>query len=387
MGHERVSCLRPVWSDGVLLVSGLAPDRDQPPPAPIAAVDPDVKHPRVDEWSLGLEHQFGANWRVSATGVYRENKNFMGRVLPDARWEQITLNTTASTPISDCEGCSAWPGGTTTAYRWSNRDTSNNNLLITNPDGFQYRDLNGNLLGTMDANRNYKALMLTVDRRLANRWQGQVSYVRSEAKGTVNNASRSLFRSTSNFYETPTLGLVNADGVTTNDRPNEVKAFVGWEIPKIEVSLGGTYTLLSGTTYAPFQVYPSSQINYSATAYYLGFSSAGRQPLLEPRAPAARPTEHVVDLRLAKVFKVGFAQRSARRLRRHPRTSPTRARCSAVLSRVPDHFALHCRLRREPGTSEDVAFEAPSLIRDPRQVVLGARSELLEPSATSRPRA
>jgi hypothetical protein len=192
----------------------------------------------------------------------------MGRVLPDARWDPITLNTTASAPVPGCDGCSAWPGGTVTAYRWANRDSSNENLLITNPDGFQYRDSSGNVIGTMDAYRNYKALMLTVSRRLANRWQAQVSYVRSQAKGSVNNSSRSLFRSTSNFYETPTLALVNSDGVTTNDRPNEIKAFVVGRSRRSRSRSRATYTMLSGTTYAPFQVYSSSQINYSATAYY-----------------------------------------------------------------------------------------------------------------------
>ena len=66
---------------------------------PVATVDSNIKHPRVDEFSLGIEHQFGRDWRVSATGVYRENKNFIGNILPDARWEQISLATTASTPI------------------------------------------------------------------------------------------------------------------------------------------------------------------------------------------------------------------------------------------------------------------------------------------------
>jgi len=335
--------------------------------APIARVDDGVKHPRVDEWSVGLEHQLGANWRVSATGVYRENKNFMGRVLPDARWDPITLNTSASAPVPGCDGCSAFPGGTVTAYRWANRDSSNENLLITNPDGFQYRDSSGNVVGTMDAYRNYKALMLTVNRRLANRWQAQVSYVRSQAKGTVNNSSRSLFRSTTNFFETPTLALVNTDGVTTNDRPNELKAFVGWEIPKIEVSLGATYTMLSGTTYAPFQVYSSSQINYSAVAYYWAGSS-GRSPFVAPRGSRRLPTQNVVNLRLEKVFSVGGSHRLALfgdflNLFNAGTVTTRNGRTPSVSVLLPD------------GSGESVAvpFEGPQALLSPRQLMLGAR--------------
>jgi outer membrane receptor protein involved in Fe transport len=335
---------------------------------PIARVDPDVKHPRVDEYSLGLEHQFGANWRVSATGVYRENKNFMGRVLPDARWEQLTLNTTASTPIaSGCDGCSAWPGGPVTAYRWANIAASSDNLLITNPDGFQYRDPNGNVLGTMNAYRKYKAAMFTVGRRLANRWQAQLSYVYSKTEGTITNTSRSLFRSTSNFYETPTLGLVNADGIATNDRPHEVKVFGGWEIPKIEVLLNASYRYLSGRTYAPFQVYGSSAINYSATTYYWGGSS-GRSPFVDDRGSRRFPNESYLDLRIEKVFNIAGSHRLAvfgdflNILDK-----------GAVLNRNARTPSVSVLLPDGSGDTASVPFEGPTGIQAPRQIMLGAR--------------
>jgi hypothetical protein len=335
---------------------------------PLARVDDDIKHPRVDEWSLGFEHQFGANWRVSATGLMRDNKNFIGRVLPDARWEALALNTTASTPITgECDGCSAWPGGTVTSYRWTNRDTSADSLVITNPDGFQYRDLNGNVLGTMDAYRKYRALMLTVSRRFANRWQAQVSYVRSKSEGTVNNASRSLFRSTSTFYDTPTLALVNADGVSQFDRPHEIKAFAGYEIPKIDVSVNGTYRMLSGTTYAPFQVYSSSQINFSATAYFWGGSS-GRSPFVDERGSRRLPTQHVVDLRLEKVFNIGGSHRLALfgdflNLTNEGAVTNRNARTPSVSVLLPDGS----------GDTTSVPFEGPTAIQAPRQLMLGAR--------------
>ena len=335
---------------------------------PIARVDPDIKHPRVDEWSIGLEHQFGANWRVSATGIYRDNKNFQGRVLPDARWEAITLNTTASTPITtECDGCSAWPGGTVAAYRWTNRATTANNLLLTNTDGFQYRDLNGNVLGTMNAYRNYKALMLTVSRRFANRWQGQVSYVYSKNEGTVNNASRSLFRSTTTFYDTPTLALVNADGTPTNDIPHELKAFVGWEIPKIDLSVNATYRMLSGTTYAPFQVYGSSAINFSATAYYWGGSS-GRSPFVDTRGSRRLPSRSIIDLRLEKVFSIGGSHRLA--LFSDFLNVTNQGTVTARNGRVPSVSIL---IPDGSGDTAAVPFEGPTGIIAPRQIMLGAR--------------
>jgi hypothetical protein len=336
---------------------------------PIARVDDDIKHPRVDEFSLGLEHQFGANWRVAATGVYRENKNFIGQVLPDARWEQITLNTTASSPVEGCDGCSPWPGGTANAYRWSNRATSTENLLLTNPDGFQYRDLNGNVLGTVDASRTYQALMLNVSRRLANRWQAQLSYVLSKAEGTINNTSTASIGQggAARFYDTPTLALVNSDGRMTNDRTHELKVFAGYEIPKIEVSFNATYKLLSGRPYAAFQQYTATQINFSATAYYWA-SSAGRQPFTEPRGSRRLPSESTIDLRIEKIFNIGGTHRLALfgdflNITNEGTVIVRNARTPSVTVLVPDGS----------GDTAVVPFEGPTTLLTPRQLYLGAR--------------
>ncbi len=337
---------------------------------PVGRVADDIKHPRVDEWSVGLEHQFGKNWRASATGIYRENKNFIGNVLPDARWTPTSVTSTASPTVPDCPECSALPATTVTAYRWANRSTSGNNLLITNPDGFQYRDPSGNVLGTMNAYRKYKALMLTVGKRYADRWQAQVSYVYSKSEGTVNNSSEALF-GPSRFYETPTLALTNSDGRLTNDRPHEIKAFVGYDIPKVDISVNANYRMLSGATYTPFQRFGSSTINFSVTGYYFGFS-AGRQPFLEPRGSRRLPTDHVLDVRFEKVFNVAGSHRIA--LFADMLNITNEGTVIGRLSRVPSTtLPLPPGPDTPIGTTEAIAFEAPSAIRTPRQVILGAR--------------
>jgi hypothetical protein len=126
----------------------------------------------------------------------------------------------------------------------------------------------------MNAYRKYKALMFTLGRRYADRWQAQISYVYSKSEGTVNNTSEGLFNRSS-FYETPTLALTNSDGRLTNDRPHEVKAFIGYEIPKLDISVNAMFRSISGPTYTPFQRFSSTALNYSTTGYYYGFS-AGR---------------------------------------------------------------------------------------------------------------
>ena len=51
-------------------------------PAAVYGIDPDLKHPRVDETSLGFERALSNDVRLSVTGIYRDNKNIVGSVNP-----------------------------------------------------------------------------------------------------------------------------------------------------------------------------------------------------------------------------------------------------------------------------------------------------------------
>ena len=250
---------------------------------PVGRIDPDIKHPRVDEWSLGIERQFGQNWRFSATGVYRENKNFIGSVLPDARWTPTSVTSTASPTVDGCDDCSALPATTVTAYRWANRATSTGNLLITNPDGFQYLDPNGNVLGTMNAYRKYKALMFTLGRRYADRWQAQVSYVYSKSEGTVNNTSDGAVR------REQLLRDADARAHELGRRAHQRPAARDQGVPRLrdpeDRRLGERHVpVISGPTYTPFQRFSSSRSTgrrpptTSASAGRSAEPGAARQP-------------------------------------------------------------------------------------------------------------
>ncbi len=57
----------------------------------IYKMDPNIKHPRVDEWTAGFERALGKDIRLAVTGIYRENKNIVDAVLPDARFAPITF--------------------------------------------------------------------------------------------------------------------------------------------------------------------------------------------------------------------------------------------------------------------------------------------------------
>jgi len=320
---------------------------------PAASIDPNIKHPRVDEFSAGLERAIGQDVRFGVTGIWRENKNFIGNVLPQARWQLVT-GTSASTPD--------FPAHPLNYYRWTNRSASQGTLLVTNPDGFQYLDASGNVLGTLDAHRSYKALMFVLTKNYSHRWRGNLSYVYSRSRGTIDNRSESTY-GPSRFYETPTLALVNADGRSANDRPNELKLMLGVQVPKVEIAVNGYFRSISGATYTPYQQLTSSQTGFSS---YYG-STAGRRPFLEPLGSRRLPTENILDLRFEKIFAIGA---SKNRIAVYVDTTNlfNKSLVTDVLRRVPS-----TAVATAPGETATVLFASPAAVIAPRQTILGAR--------------
>jgi hypothetical protein len=327
-------------------------------PATLYKVDPNTKHPRVDEFAAGLERALGHDFRIVVTGILRDNKNFVGSVAPSARWTPFTVTSTAATTL---------PSRTLTVYRWVNRSTSNTDFLITNPDGFQFRDPSGNVIGTIDAHRRYRALMAVVSKRFSHRWMGQLSYVLSKTDGTISNGGEASFGATS-FYETPVRSLVNTNGEALNSRRHEIKALLGVQVPVVDVGVNAYFRSVSGRTYTPFQRFSNSSTTFNNT------SSSGRQPFLEPRGSRRLPRQNILDLRLEKIFNIG-GRRDRLALYADITNATNRSTILSVLERVPS-TTLTVGPPLTPGGANQTApvlFEAPGTIIEPRQVTLGAR--------------
>jgi hypothetical protein len=311
-------------------------------PAVIYKVADNIKHPRVDEVTLGFERAITPQMRFSATGVWRENKNFVNSVAPSARWSPVTTTTGLNTNI--------------TLYRWANRTTSNEDFLIRNVKGFQYLDPAGNVIGTIDPFRKYRALMLVLNRRYANRWQAQVSYVLSKATGNVDNTSGAQVATRQ--FETPNLGFVNVDGNLTNDRRHEFKLIGSYQIPVIETSINAYFAALSGRNYAPFQQFSNTLLNAT------GSSSQYRRPLLEPRGSRRYGKDMQLDLRIEKNFAF----------------TGNRFGIYGDILNVFNRGGVTSVLTRVPGTSVPtpnglitLPFETPGTVQDPRQLRIGGR--------------
>jgi hypothetical protein len=270
-------------------------------------------------------------------------------VLPSARWTPFTQNNGLGKPM--------------TLYKWANVAASEDDLLITNPDGFQYKDPSGNVLGTLDLVKRYKALMVVFSKRFSHRWTAQFSYVLSKGYGSVDNTSEASFGSNSSTnggggthqFETPNVSLVNAMGEQTNSRRHEVKLMLGVQVPVIDVGINAYFRALSGRPYTPYQQFASSVTNFPPT-------SAGRRVLLEPRGSLRRDHENILDLRLEKIFKFG-AVKNRIALYADITNALNASTVTGLQYRVPNLVI---------GT-ETVNYGAPTGVIEPRQTTFGVR--------------
>ncbi len=242
-------------------------------------VDPNIKQVGLDEFQGAFEQQLAPAIKFTATGVYRNNINFVNSVLPAARWTPTArTNPLTNQPL--------------TVYRWNNRPVGEQ-YLITNYAGFQYLAPDGSVIGTANPFRKYYSALFVLQKAMTHRWAGQISYVWSRTNGTVDNNGNENQQGTQ--FQTPNLALINADGFVTNDRTHELKTYVSYQIPVIEVGLNAYHRFTSGTRYTPVQRLAGSVINYSASV----------DVFLEPFGSRRNDNLSIVDLRAEKLFTAG----------------------------------------------------------------------------------
>ncbi len=260
--------------------TGVLTEIDRSPAENKYTVHPDIDHPRTDEFNVAFEQQLFGRTKLTATYIRRDSKNFINSVLIDGHWGPLTV-TNAKT------------GQPLTIYEWANRGRRNASPSATWTTS-SFIGANGQPIGSADATREYNGLMLVLTRPIENRWQAQLSYVLSKTEGRVTSGATAGV--SSGQFETPNTILINRDGLVPLDRRHEFKAFVGYQVPWIEVGLNAVYRGTSGVTYTPFTRFTAATIDWT--------SSVDVQ--IEPQGTYRVDPLHIVDLRLEKVFRAGF---------------------------------------------------------------------------------
>jgi hypothetical protein len=266
-----------VWQQGeeTTLIS------DSTVPA-LGRVDPDVKQSYTDSGTIGLEQDLGNGIAVGATFIIKREQDLaetINAALPfDTAYNAVTLtNVVTNQPITVYPLKVEFRGVPT-------------ERLYTNPGshtcGF-----------CPDLERKYRAIELTLRRRLQNRWQlfGSYVYGRSEGnKGTGHNESQGT------VFASPNT-LVNAYGRLTLDRPHQIKIQGSYELP-YGVMMSATYSGLSGTPWA-------RQVRFLPAQSPLIVVESSITVAAEPVGAQRFDFVHDISLRAEKRFELGGTRR------------------------------------------------------------------------------
>lgn len=239
----------------------------------ISPVDPNAKQPYTEETTFSFDHKFDGPWSMTATWVYRQQKDILVR-----KDVATVLSGPGATGAYNTE--TAWY-----TYRGIDYDLTwwNSNVDPSNPNGT-------NWLVTTEpsAKRNYIAATLVLDRKWMGDWSLNVSYTRARRYG---NMGASDGYDGWAPYESPNY-LVNSYGLLPGYNDHECKIRGMVKLP-LGLKLAANFTYLSGQRFTPYARTPR---NDQGERSYVFVTSRGAEKY---------PSEHLLDLRLSTDLKLG----------------------------------------------------------------------------------
>ncbi len=235
-----------------------------------------IKHPYMEQWTVGIERELFKDASFSATYINRSYHNFIGAFNQNAVYAKKTVSVPA--PISkDFTVYDLVAGSDDPAW------------IITNMDDPAILAFYSALGITANPYRNFWGLEFVFNKRFSNKWQLMVSYVYSKTKGTMDNSTYSDLGWGAAGYD-PNF-WINADGNTSYDFPHQLK-------------IQGSYVLPFGINFnAYFHGYTNGawEIDYRTKRFTQGRITFKA----EPRGSSHYGFDKTLDLRLEKTFAIG----------------------------------------------------------------------------------
>ncbi len=246
------------------------------------SVDPNIKHPHMDEIAVGIEREIFKNTSVGFTFINRNYTNMIGAV-SDAEFvlrEVLDLGPDGAKGTGDDKKV--------TVYEQLN--PGKEHYLITNPKAGM-----DNVILDKDPYRKYSAIELIFNKRFSDRWQLLFAYVYSKTKSNVDtdwstNTGNTVFFENLNYQ-------LNADGIPTVDPTHQIKFQGSYVLPRFgilpfDLQINAYYFYQTGNTY-----------NRVFTSPYYHKGSRIR-PFAEPRGSRRLDSYNNLDIRLETQFDV-----------------------------------------------------------------------------------
>ena len=247
-----------------------------------------LKAPYTDEITVGVERELFTDWSASARFIRKWDRNLIHQV--DAA--QLDMDKLMSTGEFDWSKnwiakntVDPFDGKTVTFY--SKKNTGASDIYIVNAPG---------------ADRDYKGLEITLNKRFSHGWALNTSYVYGEGTGLISQGRGSASLGTSTLFGDPNAH-VNAYGTLDLDARHQFKV-QGMLVGPLGINVSGYFRYLSGGTYTRL-----------ITSRYLGVSvsqsRSGTTIYAEERGSQRLDDAIRLDLRLEKTFKLGNVTLSA----------------------------------------------------------------------------
>jgi len=231
-----------------------------------ATIDPDIKMPSVDQFTIGIERELWKNTSGGVSFIWKKWKNLLYRINTGATYQKVTFT------FKDEKGIEH------TMYAYNKTSPSSaDKFYVTNPKAGMYDSI------IMDPERRYIGLIVEFEKRFSDKWMLNTSYA--------------FFKTTFNS--------------TSMDPNAQINSLAGW--PTHMFKAYGTFILPWNINVYPFFLYISGTAITGANGTRMSdrWTRTVRAPvkgspsvMIEKRATNALPDTIDLNVRVEKIFKI-----------------------------------------------------------------------------------
>jgi hypothetical protein len=232
-------------------------------------VDPNIRMPYSDQFTLGFEQTLAANTAIGASLTYREYKDFIAKINSGATWAPFTYSYVDENGLPQ------------TIPLYETTPSSTDSYLITNPKAGVYDSV------ITTPKNTYKGLTFYLNKRFADKWMLYLSYTYSQCKGNYDN-TYSGGAGTLATYQNPNY-QINAYGHLQFD-PTHLFQIYGTVILPFDINITPKVAIQTGDDWTRVIKVPT--ITGSPTIF------------IEQRGTQRLPARINLDLRIEKTFRV-----------------------------------------------------------------------------------